>query len=484
MKHRRELALFRKMLVGADLIVTVVAYLGAIYLRQWLAEGQWDSGLLGMISRLEVAPVDDPRRYHMTLVGLVPVWWIAFWLSKTSDFRLTHRQIFVRYTRAVAIGMSVFLLAVFLLKLHWIARSFVVMFGAANLLMLAIGRYVLMETVAFARSKRVDGHRVVVIGCGEQAARYAKSLRSQPPWNVRLLGHISVPGEQVSPAIGVHLGEVGELETLLNTTAVDEVLFAYPELDSEELANALHACDERGVDVLLPLPPSLPQRARVEIATIDGFDLPLLGLRRTPTSEVALAGKRALDLVGSAFGILFAGPVMLGTAILIKASSPGPVFFKQTRAGRNGRKFKMFKFRSMVVDAEAQKTKLMHLNEMSGPVFKITRDPRITRIGAFIRRTSIDELPQLFNIFMGDMSLVGPRPPLPSEVEQYKPWQRRRLSVKPGLTGLWQVSGRNNVDFEEWMALDLRYIDDWSLWLDVKIILRTVPAVLFKTGAS
>ncbi|CAN0594150.1 unnamed protein product, partial [Laminaria digitata] len=165
------------MFVGADLIVTVVAYLGAIYLRQWLAEGQWDSGLLGMISRLEVAPVDDPRRYHMTLVGLVPVWWIAFWLSKTSDFRLTHRQIFVRYTRAVAIGMSVFLLAVFLLKLHWIARSFVVMFGAANLLMLAIGRYVLMETVAFARSKRVDGHRVVVIGCGEQAARYAKSLR-------------------------------------------------------------------------------------------------------------------------------------------------------------------------------------------------------------------------------------------------------------------------------------------------------------------
>lgn len=481
--HRRELAIFRKLLVAIDLIVTAFAFLLILYVRQFVADSGWGLSLFGRFE-VNIGRVDEMSRYYVTLLGLIPVWWGALWISNTSDFRSTYRQIFVRYTRAIAIGLSAFLLAVFLFKLHFIARSFVLMFGVANLLMLTVSRYMVMETVAFVRSKRVDGHRVVVIGCGEQAVRYAKSLRSQPPWNVRLLGHISVPGENVSPAVGVHLGEVTELEELLNSTPVDEVLFAYPELDSEELANALHACDERGVDVLLPLPPSLPQRARVEIANIDGFDLPLLGLRRTPSSEVALAGKRALDIFGAGVGLLLAAPVMLLTAALIKLTSPGPVFFKQTRAGRNGRQFKMFKFRSMVVDAEAQKTKLMHLNEMSGPVFKISRDPRVTRVGAFIRRTSIDELPQLFNIFMGDMSLVGPRPPLPLEVEQYKPWQRRRLSVKPGLTGLWQVSGRNNVDFEEWMALDLRYIDDWSLWLDVKIILRTVPAVLMKTGAS
>lgn len=482
--QRSELALFRKMIVAIDLVVTIFAYLGSIYIRQWLGDGQWNLGVFGAISEFGWASVDDPRHYYGTLLGLVPVWWVALWMAKTSDFRTTHRQAFVRYARAVATGMSVFLVALFLFKQQWIARSFVIMFGVTNLFALSAGRYIVMETIAFVRSKRVDGHRVVVIGCGEQAVRYAKSFRSQPPWNVRLLGHISVPGEEISSGIGVCLGSIDEMEGFLNTTPVDEVLFAYPKLDSEALANALHACDERGVDVLLPLPPSLPQRARVEIARIEGFDLPLLGLRRTPTSEVALAGKRALDIVGSGIGILLASPLMLGTAFLIKASSPGPVLFRQTRAGRAGRKFKMFKFRSMVVDAEAQKTKLMHLNEMSGPVFKISRDPRITKIGAFIRRTSVDELPQLFNIFMGDMSLVGPRPPLPSEVEEYKPWQRRRLSVKPGLTGLWQVSGRNNVDFEEWMALDLRYIDDWSLWLDIKIILRTVPAVLFKTGAS
>lgn len=481
--HRRELAIFRKVLVVADLTVTAFAFLLILYLRQFMADRGWALNLFGAYE-VAIEPVDVMSRYYVTLLGLIPVWWIALWMSNTSDFRSTSRQIFVRYTRAIAIGLSVFLLAVFLFKLHFIARSFVLMFGVTNLVLLTLSRFLLMETVAFVRSKRVDGHRVVVIGCGEQAVRYAKSLRSQPPWNVRLLGHISVPGEEISPAVGVHLGVVTELESLLNTTPVDEVLFAYPELDSEDLANALHACDERGVDVLLPLPPSLPQRARVEIANIDGFDLPLLGLRRTPSSEVALAGKHLLDISGALFGLTLAAPVMTLFAILIKVTSPGPVFFKQTRAGRNGRKFKMFKFRSMVVDAEAQKTKLMHLNEMSGPVFKIARDPRVTRVGAFIRRTSIDELPQLFNILMGDMSLVGPRPPLPSEVEQYKPWQRRRLSVKPGLTGLWQVSGRNNVDFEEWMALDLRYIDDWSLWLDIKIILRTVPAVVLKTGAS
>ena len=179
-----------------------------------------------------------------------------------------------------------------------------------------------------------------------------------------------------------------------------------------------------------------------------------------------------------------AAPVMIGTAIAIKLTSKGPVFFRQVRAGRHGRKFTMLKFRSMVVDAEALRAKLAHLNEMTGPVFKIKKDPRITSIGRIIRATSVDELPQLINVLIGDMSLVGPRPPLPSEVGQYEPWQRRRLSVKPGLTGLWQVSGRNQVDFEQWMALDLEYIDNWSLWLDLKIIFRTVPAVLRGSGAS
>lgn len=267
---------------------------------------------------------------------------------------------------------------------------------------------------------------------------------------------------------------------------VDEVLFASSNIDPIEMANAVHACDERGVALLLPLPQSLPQQARVELTTVDVSDhhVTLLGIHRTPSSDIALALKRLLDISIGVFVLTLASPVMIALAFAIKFESKGPVLFRQVRAGRNGRKFTMLKFRSMVVDAEAQKAKLMHMNEMSGPVFKIARDPRVTRVGAFIRKTSLDELPQLFNIVRGDMSLVGPRPPLPSEVAQYQPWQRRRLSVKPGLTGLWQVSGRNDIDFEEWMAMDLKYIDTWSIWLDIEIILRTVPAVLLRTGAS
>jgi exopolysaccharide biosynthesis polyprenyl glycosylphosphotransferase len=222
----------------------------------------------------------------------------------------------------------------------------------------------------------------------------------------------------------------------------------------------------------------------MQIANVSGFDYPLLNLRRTPTSEARLAVKRLLDFTGGMIGLILASPVMLAAAIAIKLDSKGPVIFKQVRAGRNGRKFTMYKFRSMVADAEELKARIAHLNEMGGPVFKIKKDPRITKIGAFIRKTSIDELPQLFNIIAGDMSIVGPRPALPSEVAQYAPWQRRRLSVKPGLTGLWQVSGRNQVDFDEWMQLDLEYIDSWSLWLDIKIILKTVPVVLLRKGAS
>ena len=483
--HRQDLVLFRKGLMASELVITALAFLGTYHLRR-LAAGSTSPLIPEWVSSLGFAAVDSVSSYYAVLIGILPVWWFALYVSNTSDFRCTYREIAVRYARAVALGLAVFLSFFFLLKLQFIARSFVLMFGLVNYAFLLLGRYVVMETIAFARHKRVDGHRVVVIGGGETAVKVASSLRSQPPWNIRLLGHVTIPGENVHPSIPdeSRLGELAQLEEVLDSMPVDEVLFATTEGDQEILANALHACDERGVDVLLPLPPSLPQRSRVEIANIDGFDLPLLGLRRTPTGEVRLALKRLLDIAGGTAMLLVASPVMLTIALAIKISSPGPVLFKQIRAGRNGRKFTMFKFRSMVVDAEARRAQLLHLNEMSGPVFKIRRDPRITRVGAFIRRTSLDELPQLFNIVGGDMSLVGPRPPLPSEVEQYKPWQRRRLSVKPGLTGLWQVSGRNNIDFEEWMALDLRYIDDWSLWLDVKILLRTLPAVLFRTGAS
>jgi exopolysaccharide biosynthesis polyprenyl glycosylphosphotransferase len=196
--------------------------------------------------------------------------------------------------------------------------------------------------------------------------------------------------------------------------------------------------------------------------------------------------KRLFDIASSAFALWVLSPILLMTALLVKVTSRGPIFFKQQRVGMHGRTFSMLKFRSMVINAEELKLKLMAQNEQSGPVFKIQKDPRITPFGRFIRKFSIDELPQLINVLRGEMSVVGPRPPLPSEVAQYEPWQRRRLSVRPGLTCLWQVSpsGRNSVGFQEWMYLDMQYIDHWSLGRDFNLILKTVPVVFTGKGAS
>jgi len=193
--------------------------------------------------------------------------------------------------------------------------------------------------------------------------------------------------------------------------------------------------------------------------------------------------KRPFDIIASLIGFALLSPVLLAISMAVKLDSRGPILFRQIRVGKDGREFWFYKFRSMVVDAEEQKQKLMHLNELEGPVFKISNDPRITKVGTFLRRTSLDELPQLINVLRGDMSLVGPRPPLPNEVEKYEAWQREKLSVVPGITCLWQISGRNHIGFTEWMRLDIEYIRRQSLGLDVKILTRTLPAVLSRKGA-
>jgi exopolysaccharide biosynthesis polyprenyl glycosylphosphotransferase len=211
--------------------------------------------------------------------------------------------------------------------------------------------------------------------------------------------------------------------------------------------------------------------------------LPMLSFTSAPTDEVALLFKRAFDVLTSGMALLLLSPAIVATAVAVKLDSPGPIFFRQTRVGKNGRPFKMLKFRSMRIDAEARLESLRSQNEASGPVFKMKNDPRVTRVGRFIRRTSLDELPQFLNVFSGEMSIVGPRPPVPAEVKQYQRWQRRRLSVKPGITCTWQVSGRSNISFDQWMKLDLEYIDTWSLWQDIQICFRTVPAVLLSRGA-
>ncbi len=271
------------------------------------------------------------------------------------------------------------------------------------------------------------------------------------------------------------------LTKLLESEPIDLVMI-HPALPRETIERCIGECQLRGVPAELLIGDFFLLAATREVVQMPyGSAIRMLPHRYAPISHVL---KRLTDIFFSAVALILLAPVMFCIVMLIKITSPGPVLFIQQRVGLRGREFPCLKFRTMVVNAEELKAKLMHLNEMSGPVFKIHNDPRVTSIGKLLRKTSLDELPQLWNVLMGHMSLVGPRPPLPSEVAQYEPWHRRRLSVRPGLTCLWQISGRNHVDFDQWMELDLRYIDNWSYIKDWWIILKTIPTVLFGRGAS
>ena len=480
---RHQAVFFRRLIYVYDLLISTLAFFAALWIRQTLALLQLEGSLPDPLARLDLGPIVIPD-YYPLLWGLWPLWVIALYFGDSSDFRLPYPRVAGRYLRVVGLGLILFIASTFAFKVAFIARTFVLLFGVVHFVSLMLGRVLLVEVVSLFGSQSVDGHRVLVVGRGEQAVAFSRSLRTGAPWNNKLIGHVEVPNEVISPDAPAPIGQLRELDKILDGQPIDEVVFAVPDQPPEIFEEALRHCEERGVEVLLTMPPDVPRAGTIEVAQMTGYDLPMIGMRRTPTSEGSLLLKRLLDLGGALVGIILLSPIMLATAIAIKATDRGPIIFSQVRSGRNGRKFRMHKFRSMVVNAEKLKKELEKFNEMDGPVFKMKHDPRITRVGRFIRKTSIDELPQLFNVLVGEMSLVGPRPPLPSEVAQYKPWQRRRLSVKPGITGPWQVSGRNEIDFEEWMRMDLEYIDNWSLWLDLRIIFMTIPVVLIHKGAS
>jgi exopolysaccharide biosynthesis polyprenyl glycosylphosphotransferase len=299
---------------------------------------------------------------------------------------------------------------------------------------------------------------------------------------LRLVGFVDegdTPADDRIPAEAVR--KLIEIPDLLRDVVIDEVIVACPRAMLSIIGPAVDACGRAGVPITvlsdlfgdyLPAP------------RVTRFDsLAALSFAPVHHSRFKLAIKRLIDLIVAGAGLLLASPLILACAVAIRLDSKGPVFFSQTRCGLNGRHFRCWKLRTMCVDAEEMQKDLVHLNQMDGPVFKINGDPRITRVGRALRRWSLDELPQLWNVLIGDMGIVGPRPPVPQEVAQYGQSDRRRISMRPGITCLWQVNGRNHINFQEWVKLDLEYIDGWSLTNDFKIMLKTVPAVFRGTGA-
>jgi exopolysaccharide biosynthesis polyprenyl glycosylphosphotransferase len=322
---------------------------------------------------------------------------------------------------------------------------------------------------------------LLVVGSGPRAAALKRSIDANPGWGLQIAGYLDETDDPISDEISPSaLHKLIDIREVLRETVVDEVVVAAPRSLLPQLPPVLAACAEAGTPVALLSDLFGDCAAPAEISSVGSLST----LRfSTGQHHPALFLKRALDFVAGSVLLVLSAPFVAAAALAIAATSRGPVFFRQTRCGLHGRRFDMLKLRTMAADAEAQLESLAHLNEMSGPVFKIRNDPRVTPVGAWLRRFSIDELPQLWNVVRGEMSLVGPRPPIPREVAQYSTAHQRRLAMRPGLTGAWQVGGRNRVnDFAEWVKLDLEYVDNWSLSRDLKILAKTLPTVMGGTG--
>ncbi|OGR85662.1 MAG: UDP-phosphate galactose phosphotransferase, partial [Elusimicrobia bacterium RIFCSPLOWO2_01_FULL_54_10] len=337
----------------------------------------------------------------------------------------------------------------------------------------------------YARKNGLNRRNMLIAGTGPRAIQFINLIHQHQEWGFNIIGLVDTdPGKRGTFVRDCEiLGTLEDIPEIIHGKVVDEVVFVVPRSWIGKLEDVMLFCENEGINVSVAVDFFRLRHSYVRQTDMDGF--PLLSFKTTPDKILHLALKRSFDIVASGTALLFLAPLFLAVFAAIKMTSKGPAFFKQLRCGLHGRQFTLYKFRTMVIDAEAKKAALMGHNEMSGPTFKMEHDPRITPIGAFLRKFSIDEFPQFWNVFKGDMTLVGPRPPLPSEVNKYDCWHRRRLSMTPGVTCLWQVNGRNKItDFNEWVKLDLEYIDNWSLWLELKIILKTIPVVLFGVGAK
>jgi len=377
--------------------------------------------------------------------------------------------------------LSTFVIIMMLVTLYQptlLHNRFLFYFEAIALGLTLVEHIAVRLILQYWRLKGKNIRYVLILGSGQAAHSYLDKINENPQLGYKVIGYLANEHNGLNIP---YLGDYSNLEKILRKNVVD-VTVVTVSLSDERIIKCLDLLDLMGKTVTILLDDIVAKVTRSR--SVDFGGLLMVAYDSHPRFPIQELVKRSMDVVFSSLGLIVISPILLLTAIAVKATSEGPVFFAQERVGINGRIFKMLKFRSMIINAEELKAKLAHLNEMSGPVFKIKNDPRVTSIGKILRKTSIDELPQLWNVLIGEMSLVGPRPPLLSEVNLYDSKHRKRLSVKPGITCIWQISGRNDVDFEEWMEMDAEYVDRWSLWMDIKILTKTVPVVFGKKGAS
>jgi len=418
---------------------------------------------------------------------------VVIWITTLTYVGLYHTYIYrskMRELRDVVVAMTcctgVLVIFHVLLDIQLIGQWFLALFWLSAIAFAIAARLTLR--LALRRSRR-DGHNVrylLIAGSNARAMELARRIESVPELGYRLLGFVDDPWDGLSSPAGTGdriVSDFTGFSEYIARNVVDEVMLCLPVKSLYERSSEIVAqCEEQGITARLVSDMLTP---RLGSSHVERFDNKLvLTIHTGGMRGWTMIIKRMLDLVGSAVSLILLFPLLLAVAVLIRLRSPGPIFFVQERMGLNKRRFKLYKFRTMVVNAEEKIGALEHLNEVAGPAFKLRNDPRITPLGRVLRKTSLDELPQLFNVLKGDMSLVGPRPLPVRDYEGFNTtWHRRRFSVKPGITCLWQVMGRSSIPFERWMELDMQYIDQWSLLLDLQIILKTIPAIMKGSGA-
>lgn len=426
------------------------------------------------------------NRLLLLFIAIAPLWLLIMYLLKATEIPRTKKYaaLFWEYfLSAVAIFM-ILVFIYFIFKLYALSRTFLILIPTYGFLLLFSLRVLEYRVFKQYRAKGFNFLNVVLIA-DDSSLPFIESMLEHKEWGYKIVaiftGSEEIRKKYEKTIIILPEDYIEVLNDLMEVDMIDEVLYVKNRIATNVVRKIIRSCEELGVVFSIMYRDEKLTLSNTVKTQISNYKF--LTFINVPHNTYALGVKKILDIVGSLLALIFLSPLLITIAILIKVTSPGPVIYQQPRVGLRGRQFQLYKFRTMVVNADELKKELEDLNEADGPAFKIADDPRVTKVGKFLRKTGLDELPQLFNILKGEMSLIGPRPPLPEETTQYERWQLRRLSVKPGLSCFWQVKpDRNSIKFEKWMELDLAYIDNWSLRLDFVILFKTVKTIFHKTG--